>query len=259
MQRKLRYVTGIVLGAGLFIVAAAADTETSTKSDGLYYFNAMRDSMKEVIKENQELINTTPDGKAKSESLTPAAQYRTAYANFKKVMGADFSPKSLKGEYDSEKIAHVLATMLQGGRGAIAKSQKEINTDADGSVTLKKFIPAVYGKLVGERMEQKTGIKMKQTTLGKNGYGARNPYNAPDEWETQSLNQIMTTDWPRNQGVGEQNGAGFRYVKPIYIKQACLGCHGSPKGEVGGYGHPKEGYEVGDVRGGISVTIPGTG
>lgn len=36
----------------------------------------------------------------------------------------------------------------------------------------------------------------------------------------------------------------FRYMAPLYVTQACLGCH------------EKQGYKVGDVRGGINISIP---
>ncbi|MCP4402057.1 MAG: DUF3365 domain-containing protein [bacterium] len=47
-----------------------------------------------------------------------------------------------------------------------------------------------------------------------------------------------------------------RYAKSIYIEKGCLVCHGAPAGELDPYGHPKEGYEIGDIRGAISVALP---
>jgi general secretion pathway protein A len=43
---------------------------------------------------------------------------------------------------------------------------------------------------------------------------------------------------------------------PVYIKPACLKCHGEPKGEKDIAGGIKEGYKEGEVRGAISVMIP---
>ena len=123
-------------------------------------------------------------------------------------------------------------------------------------MVLKKFIPAVFGRLVADRFMQKTGVQIKQTTLGKNNYGARNEYNTPDAWESAALTTVAGADWPRNKGYGEKVDGLYRLAKPIYIKKACLGCHGTPIGEPGPYGHHREGYEVGDVRGAISVTLP---
>ncbi|MES9899474.1 MAG: DUF3365 domain-containing protein [Sedimenticola sp.] len=46
------------------------------------------------------------------------------------------------------------------------------------------------------------------------------------------------------------------YRESIYIKKACLKCHGDPKGELDIAGKVKEGYEIGDLRGAISISMP---
>ncbi len=97
---------------------------------------------------------------------------------------------------------------------------------------------------------------MKQTTLGKGDYGVRNPYNKPVDWEAAALGKITSPDWELNKGFGDTGDGSYRYVKPIYIKKGCLPCHGDPAGEKGPYGLPKEGYKLGDVRGGISIALP---
>jgi len=42
---------------------------------------------------------------------------------------------------------------------------------------------------------------------------------------------------------------------PEYYGEACLACHGNPKGEVDITGHPKEGGALGDLGGAISITL----
>ncbi|MCP3943017.1 MAG: DUF3365 domain-containing protein [Desulfobacteraceae bacterium] len=232
-----------------------AESNAAAPQDGLYYFNAMKEAVIEVIDEHQDLFNKTPDGAVKNPKLTGKNYYRSVYKIFKTIIGADFSPKLLKGVKDPVQISHMLCSLLQAGRVATAKNQKIINTEKDGSVKLKKFIPAVFGRLVAERYLKKTGVAMKQTTLGKGIYKARNPYNYPDEWESTQLDKFTTTNWPLNKGIGEDLGSEYRYIKPIYIKKACMSCHGEPIGEKGPYGHLKEGYKVGDIRGGISIIL----
>jgi hypothetical protein len=246
--------TRITLLTALLVLVAAAAGATTAPQDGKYYFTEMKAAIKDVISENQALFNTAADGSVKDESLTPDAFYSRTYDQFLEIAGEDFSVSSL-GD-DAEQIAQALGTMLQAGRITTAKAQGAINTDSDGGVTLKKFIPAVFGRLVADNYAKRTGVQMKQTTLGKGEYGARNPYNQPDAWEAAALESITAAGWERNKGFGEVVGAEYRLVKPIYIKKACLTCHGDPVGEKGPYGHAKEGYQVGDVRGGISVTIP---
>ncbi len=247
----------ILLGVSALALAASASTGISTEPQtGGFYFDAMKDAIIEVIDENQKLINQTPSGDVKDQELESKAYYKEAYSTFKKIAGSDFSSKRFADETNPEVIAHTLAAMLQAGRVTTAKAQGAINTEADGTTVKKKFIPAVFGLQVAAKFKEKTGAGLKQTTLGKNDYTARNESNTPDEWEATILAKFQTADWPLNEGVGLSSGAAFRYMKPIYIKQACLSCHGTPIGEKGPYGHAKEGYEVGDIRGAISVTIP---
>jgi len=243
------------LGVAFLLMFVSSAQAVQTPKNGGYYFNEMKASMLEVIEENQGLINKKADGSLKEKKLLPKQLYKKIYRTFKSIAGKDFTFKKMKAERNPEKIAHILAALLQGGRVTIAKSQGLINTEADGSKKLKRFIPAVFGKLTADRFKQKTGVAVKQTTLGKGKYGARNSFNKPDKWEAKSLKTIAAKGWNRNQGVGEVVGGSYRYIKPVYIKKACLGCHGVPIGQPGPYGHPKEGYEVGDVRGGISVNL----
>lgn len=242
---------GLIMALGTFSVAGAG-----TPKDGRYYFDQMKESIIKVLAENQKLINTNPDGSVKSKKLEPEAVYRESYQTFKTVMGKDFEMKDLDGQTDPEKIAHALTSLLQASRDTIAKLQDDINKEADGSVKLKKFIPAVFGRLSLEAYQASTGVTMKQTTLGKGGYSVRNAYNTPTAWEQEALKKFEEPNWPLNQGFGVAAGNEYRYVKPLYIKKGCLPCHGFPVGENDPYGHPKEGYQEGEVRGGISVLLP---
>lgn len=71
-----------------------------------------------------------------------------------------------------------------------------------------------------------------------------NPANAPDPWEKKSLLLF-------EEGVPEvieftkiNNKATLRYMAPLPVEESCLECH------------DHQGYKVGDIRGGLSVTIP---
>jgi len=245
-------ITSLGLIASVAFVATGANA-AGTANDGRYYFDKMKEAMVAVLNDNQGKIN---GGGSKSDKLTADAIYKDTYKTFKKIAGKDFKLKALKGSKDPEKVAQAVTTLLQAGRITIAGRQKGINTEADGSVKLKKFIPAVFGRLTIDKFTELTGVHMKQTTLGKGGYGVRNPYNQPEAWEAAALEKIMSPDWKLNQGFGAVDGGTYQFVKPIYIKKGCLPCHGAPVGEKGPYGHPKEGYKVGEVRGGISIALP---
>jgi len=72
-----------------------------------------------------------------------------------------------------------------------------------------------------------------------------NPVNKADSWEVTALKGF-------EQGKGEVTGiekrqdgrSYFRFMKPMVTEEACLKCHA------------QQGYDTGDIRGGISVSIP---
>lgn len=71
-----------------------------------------------------------------------------------------------------------------------------------------------------------------------------NPVNQPDAWEEQSLREF-------EQGLKEHSSETIfndepymRLMRPFKTEQACLKCHGH------------QGYKIGDIRGGISISVP---
>ncbi len=103
----------------------------------------------------------------------------------------------------------IIAMLLQAGRNIIAESQHLINIESNGSVKLKQFIPAVFGRLAINRFTEKTAVLMKQPTPGHGDYTVRNPHNAPSKWETEALKQFLTPGWRLNKGVGIRTGNGY--------------------------------------------------
>ncbi len=70
------------------------------------------------------------------------------------------------------------------------------------------------------------------------------PENKPDEWENKALEYFVHGD---SIVIGIDTIEGdtvFRLIKPLYIEKGCLKCHA------------QQGYKLGDLRGGISVSIP---
>ncbi len=72
----------------------------------------------------------------------------------------------------------------------------------------------------------------------------KNPDNAPDEWERAGLEAF-------ERGVKEiielttLNGEAYlRLMRPMKTRRGCLKCHS------------KQGYKVGDIRGGVSISVP---
>ena len=144
----------------------------------------------------------------------------------------------------------ILKVLIEGSEKVCKDNQMLINTQGLG---FKGFIPASYGRQLGDYFKAKTGIILKQTTLPST---LRNAYNKPDNFEITVLKDMIAGKYAKNEIATKKTGNKLRLMRPIYIKKACLPCHGSPKGATDVAGRKKEGYKEGNLRGAISVTIP---
>ncbi len=71
-----------------------------------------------------------------------------------------------------------------------------------------------------------------------------NPLNAPDEFERHTLHEFEQGK-PEAIEIEKVSGSyRLRYMAPLPVDERCLSCHG------------QQGYKVGDIRGGMNVTIP---
>ncbi|PPD32701.1 MAG: diguanylate cyclase [Methylomonas sp.] len=99
--------------------------------------------------------------------------------------------------------------------------------------------PAYMTRQLAEMQEGRSGIQFHITSL--------NPLraeNKADEWETKALQAFNEgqTSYKELANIDEQ--PYFRYMAPLLLEPACLKCHNEP------------GQKAGDIRGGISVSIP---
>lgn len=82
-------------------------------------------------------------------------------------------------------------------------------------------------------------------TLGKiTSLNVLNPENAPDSWERNALLQLEAGEEQVSAVVDIQGLSSLRIMRPFYVEAACLKCH------------VDQGAKYGDVRGGISITVP---
>ncbi|MCA9733626.1 MAG: DUF3365 domain-containing protein [Deferribacteres bacterium] len=240
----------------VFSLFAISDSPKDNKE----MLDVLKESAMTVVDKNQKLFNTNKDGSITNKGIDKEWFAKQSYAQFKKMIaGEGISMKDLVGSTDQQQLARVLTGYLAAARIVIARGQDKINTDGDGSNNPKNFYPAVFGRLVADEFLSRTNIKIKQTTSGR-GMGARNShYNSPDAWEQKALAKIEAPGWVIKQGFGEnvvEDGKKlYRFIMPLEIKTACLGCHGEPRGQKDISGHTKEGYKLHEVRGGISVTL----
>ena len=72
-----------------------------------------------------------------------------------------------------------------------------------------------------------------------------NPHNKPDNWEKKTLQKFEKKEFLEYSEFYNYKGSEqLRYMKALIIQQSCLKCHAD------------QGYKVGDIRGGVSITIP---
>ncbi len=70
------------------------------------------------------------------------------------------------------------------------------------------------------------------------------PENSPDKWEKKSLELFENGELEVIEFADIQNKPFLRLMKPLITQEGCLVCHSH------------QGYSVGDVRGGVSVSVP---
>jgi len=112
-------------------------------------------------------------------------------------------------------------------------------TDQNGKVyTL--INPAYMTRQVHEIQAEGTGVRGHITSLNP-----IRPGNAPDAWERQALEHIRDEGLEEYSSLSESQGEQtLRFIKPLYTSEVCLKCHA------------KQGYKLGELRGGISVALP---
>ncbi|WP_341643451.1 diguanylate cyclase domain-containing protein [Thauera sp. SDU_THAU2] len=99
--------------------------------------------------------------------------------------------------------------------------------------------PAIMTRQLAELAERVGGIRLHLTSLRP-----LRPANRPDPWEAEALAAFERGVPERLALVDTEAGAAHRYMAPLYVVESCLQCHAA------------DGYRLGDIRGGISVTMP---
>jgi len=115
--------------------------------------------------------------------------------------------------------------------------ERDITTPSGKKLTL--INPAYMTRLVHEVTKETTGIQGHITSLNP-----IRPENWADEWETQALKKFEegAKDTAELQMF---NGAlHMRYMAPLVTEEGCLKCH------------QYQGFEIGSIRGGISISVP---
>ncbi|NLL17607.1 MAG: diguanylate cyclase [Clostridia bacterium] len=104
---------------------------------------------------------------------------------------------------------------------------------------LTKLNPAYMTRLLGEVTSESYGIGFRLTSLWP-----INPDNVPDKWEKEALKSFEQGEHNKWYEAGVIGDKQLRYMEPLFLTEECLACHGD------------QGYQVNELRGGISVSLP---
>jgi PAS domain S-box-containing protein len=115
--------------------------------------------------------------------------------------------------------------------------EREVRTPSGRLLTLVN--PTSMTRQVHGLAKQTLGVKGHITSLKP-----LRPENAADAWETAAL-RAFEQGKAEVSGVVREDGQDYlRLMRPLVTERACLDCHAA------------QGYKLGEVRGGISVTMP---
>ncbi len=115
--------------------------------------------------------------------------------------------------------------------------ERDIQTPS--GIKLTKINPAFMTRQVHEIVMKTHGVQGHLTSLNP-----IRPQNAPDKWETNAL-KAFERGVEEVSSVEILNGNIYmRLMRPLVTEKSCLKCHA------------KHGYNLGEIRGGISAAVP---
>ncbi len=113
---------------------------------------------------------------------------------------------------------------------------RDLTTTDDRKLTMLN--PAYVTRQLAELADQNVHMRLHITSLNP-----IRPANAADEWETEALNGFEQGELEKVSIEPMQNIPYIRYMAPLMVTEECMKCHAA------------QGYQVGDIRGGISVSL----
>ena len=114
---------------------------------------------------------------------------------------------------------------------------RDVVTNSGKHLTL--INPAFMTRMVHDAMNRESGLKGHITSLKP-----LRPENAPTPWERKALEEFLTGSKQFHEFTSEGGMNVLRFMRPMRTEEPCLKCHA------------KQGYKIGDIQGGISVTVP---
>lgn len=115
--------------------------------------------------------------------------------------------------------------------------ERDLTTPSGRQLTLMN--PAYMVRQLMEEFSDDYGVRGHITSLNP-----LNPDNAPGDWERRALEAFEQGTQEVFEIVEEPEGRYLRLMRPMVTEEGCLKCH------------EHQGYAVGDIRGGVGVSIP---
>ena len=132
-------------------------------------------------------------------------------------------------------------------------SQELINYDSAGNYEYKGLHCAIAGQSVARAFSSNSDYIIRYVSVSP-----RNESGRADGLEAKAIglfegDSAISHYYELTEYEGEPV---MRFVQRLTIEQSCLECHGGPAGETDVTGYAKEGMELGDVGGAISMIMP---
>lgn len=165
----------------------------------------------------------------------------------------DYREQHIQTTNEMKEKAEVITKQQKATWEFMSINQDNINYDAEGNFEFKHMNCSTVVMGIGVFFSEMTDYHIKPTHIEY-----RSILNAPDEFELNVLQQFeadpdLEEYWATDTIEGKKV---FRYMTPLDVNESCLTCHGEPRGEIDITGHPKEGYQVGDFGGALSLIMP---
>jgi len=108
------------------------------------------------------------------------------------------------------------------------------------TLSLTLINPAYMTRQIGELAQVRDNVHFHITSLRP-----IREANHADAWETEALKSFENGNPEYFERVKIGDSVYYRYMAPLWVEPSCLKCHA------------KQGYHLGDIRGGISVSLKG--
>lgn len=186
-----------------------------------------------------------------SEVETPNKQTTHSASNPERILSND----ELNAEADKARAA-----AMQLGEELKGELMAALQT---GGPVAAISVCAEMAPAIASRISEETGMEVGRTSLK-----TRNPANAPDAWEVESMERFLTSsangyslrDVERFYAIEEDGKTYFRFMKPIVMQEMCVMCHGEAVSEdvmaAVQAAYPQDqatGFNPGDLRGAFTV------